>query len=155
MGQLRHKNLVQLLGYCRCKGELLLVYDYMTNDSLDKHLYDNNKPVLNWVTRFHVIKGIASGFMYLHEDWEQVIVHRAIKASNVLLDKEMNGWLGDFGLAKLYDHGTDPSVRMCCIGLVGLHHPFYKGAAGPLGLPPPLAAAPGSRPIRVTGEAAH
>jgi 2-polyprenyl-6-methoxyphenol hydroxylase-like FAD-dependent oxidoreductase len=46
-------------------------------------------------------------------------------------------------------------VRMCCIGLVGLHHPFYKGAAGPLGLPPPLAAAPGSRPIRVTGEAAH
>ncbi|RWV79307.1 hypothetical protein GW17_00059584 [Ensete ventricosum] len=108
IGRLRHRNLVQLLGYCRRKGELLLVYDYMPNGSLDKFLYDQDKPTLDWATRFRIIKGVASGLLYLHEDWEQVVVHRDIKASNVLLDHEWNGRLGDFGLARMYDHGTDP-----------------------------------------------
>ncbi|VAH34261.1 unnamed protein product [Triticum turgidum subsp. durum] len=63
---------------------------------------------LGWGQRFRIIKGVASGLLYLHEDWEQVVVHRDIKASNVLLDADMNGRLGDFGLARLYDHGTDP-----------------------------------------------
>ncbi|VAH49610.1 unnamed protein product [Triticum turgidum subsp. durum] len=63
---------------------------------------------LGWWQRFRIIKGVASGLLYLHEDWEQVVVHRDIKASNVLLDADMNGRLGDFGLARLYDHGTDP-----------------------------------------------
>ncbi|XP_022685601.1 L-type lectin-domain containing receptor kinase IV.2 [Setaria italica] len=122
MGRLRHKNLVQLLGYCRRKGELLLVYDYMSNGSLDKHLYDRNRPVLRWNIRFHIIKGIASGLLYLHEDWEQVVVHRDIKASNVLLDSEMNGCLGDFGLAKLYDHGTNPRTTRV-VGTMGYLSP--------------------------------
>ncbi|VAH34259.1 unnamed protein product [Triticum turgidum subsp. durum] len=114
IGRLRHRNLVQLLGYCRRKGELLLVYDYMPNGSLDKHLYDDGEKKtaaaagLGWGQRFRIIKGVASGLLYLHEDWEQVVVHRDIKASNVLLDADMNGRLGDFGLARLYDHGTDP-----------------------------------------------
>ncbi|XP_006652561.2 L-type lectin-domain containing receptor kinase SIT2 [Oryza brachyantha] len=108
IGRLRHRNLVQLLGYCRRKGELLLVYDYMPNGSLDKHLYDQGKISLSWGQRFRIIKGVASGLLYLHEDWEQVVVHRDIKASNVLLDADMNGRLGDFGLARLYDHGADP-----------------------------------------------
>ncbi|KAG8065417.1 hypothetical protein GUJ93_ZPchr0004g38854 [Zizania palustris] len=108
IGRLRHRNLVQLLGYSRRKGELLLVYDYMPNGSLDKHLYDQGKNTLSWAQRFRIIKGVASGLLYLHEDWEQVVVHRDIKASNVLLDADMNGRLGDFGLARLYDHGTDP-----------------------------------------------
>ncbi|KAG6482111.1 hypothetical protein ZIOFF_058740 [Zingiber officinale] len=108
MGRLRHRNLVQLLGYCRRKGELLLVYDYMPNGSLDKFLHDKTRPALPWPERFQIIKGVASGLLYLHEDWEQIVVHRDIKASNVLLDGEMNGRLGDFGLARLYDHGTDP-----------------------------------------------
>ncbi|RLM73295.1 hypothetical protein C2845_PM15G15570 [Panicum miliaceum] len=110
IGHLRHRNLVQLLGYCRRKGELLLVYDYMSNGSLDKYLYDKTKLVLDWEQRFHIIKGVAAGLLYLHEDWEQVVVHRDIKASNVLLDGDMNGRLGDFGLARLYDHGVDPQT---------------------------------------------
>ncbi|KAM0885903.1 hypothetical protein ACQ4PT_030037 [Festuca glaucescens] len=109
IGRLRHRNLVQLLGYCRRKGELLLVYDYMPNGSLDKHLYDHhNKLALGWGQRLRIIRGVASGMLYLHEDWEHVVLHRDIKASNVLLDADMNARLGDFGLARLYDHGTDP-----------------------------------------------
>ncbi|CAL5030850.1 unnamed protein product [Urochloa decumbens] len=110
IGHLRHRNLVQLLGYCRRKGELLLVYDYMPNGSLDKYLHDKTKQVLDWEQRFQIIKGVASGLLYLHEDWEQVVIHRDIKASNVLLDADMNGRLGDFGLARLYDHGVDPQT---------------------------------------------
>ena len=110
IGQLRHRNLVQLLGYCRRKGELILVYDFMPNGSLDKFLYDQKKPTLSWAQRFRIIKGVASGILYLHEDWEQVVLHRDIKPSNVLLDSELNGRLGDFGLARLYDRGSDPQT---------------------------------------------
>ncbi|XP_018673598.2 L-type lectin-domain containing receptor kinase SIT2 [Musa acuminata AAA Group] len=110
LGRLRHRNLVQLLGYCRRQGELLLVYDYMPNGSLEKFLHDQAMPTLDWATRFRIIKGVASGLLYLHEDWEQVVIHRDIKASNVLLDNELIGRLGDFGLARLYDHGTDPQT---------------------------------------------
>ncbi|XP_028783462.1 L-type lectin-domain containing receptor kinase IV.1-like [Neltuma alba] len=110
IGRLRHRNLVSLLGYCRRKGELLLVYDFMPNGSLDKYLHNQPRVTLNWMQRFKIIKGIASGLCYLHEEWEQVVVHRDIKASNVLLDSEFNGRLGDFGLARLYDHGSDPAT---------------------------------------------
>nr|POE98060.1 l-type lectin-domain containing receptor kinase iv.2 [Quercus suber] len=117
MGRLRHRNLVQLLGYCR-RRELLLVYDYMSNGSLDKFLYSNEKPNLSWFQRFRIIKGVASGLLYLHEEWEQVVLHRDVKASNVLLDAELNGRLGDFGLARLYDHGTNPQTTHV-VGTVG------------------------------------
>ncbi|KAK3415755.1 hypothetical protein EUGRSUZ_H01505 [Eucalyptus grandis] len=110
IGRLRHRNLVALLGYCRRKRELLLVYDYMPNGSLDKYLYNQPKVTLNWMQRLRVIKGVASGLLYLHEGWEQVVIHRDIKASNILLDTEFNGRLGDFGLARLHDHGTDPQT---------------------------------------------
>ncbi|KAL6138759.1 hypothetical protein ACLB2K_064038 [Fragaria x ananassa] len=124
IGLLRHRNLVQLLGYCRRKGELLLVYDYMPNGSLDKYLYDQPEVTLNWNQRFRVIKGVAAGLFYLHEEWEQVVIHRDVKASNVLLDGELNGRLGDFGLARLYDHGTDPQTTHI-VGTLGYLAPEH------------------------------
>ncbi|KAL7247401.1 hypothetical protein ACSBR2_002337 [Camellia fascicularis] len=98
MGKLRHRNLVRLLGYCRQKGELFLVYDYMPNGSLDKFLF-GSKQALNWVQRYQILRGVASALQYLHEEWEQVVLHRDVKASNVLLDADLNGRLRDFGLA--------------------------------------------------------
>ncbi|XP_056170379.1 L-type lectin-domain containing receptor kinase IV.1-like [Syzygium oleosum] len=124
IGRLRHRNIVSLLGYCRRKGELLLVYDYMPNGSLDKYLYDQPKVTLNWRQRFRVIKGVASGLLYLHEGWEQVVIHRDIKASNILLDADLNGRLGDFGLARLYDHGTDPQTTHV-VGTLGYLAPEH------------------------------
>ncbi|XP_058202017.1 L-type lectin-domain containing receptor kinase SIT2-like [Rhododendron vialii] len=106
IGRLRHRNLVQLLGYSRRKRELLLVYDYMPNGSLDKFLFSNEKPILDWAQRYRIIRGVASALLYLHEEWDQVVLHRDVKASNVLLDADLNGRLGDFGLARLYDHGA-------------------------------------------------
>ncbi|PNT19388.2 hypothetical protein POPTR_009G035500v4 [Populus trichocarpa] len=118
MGRLRHRNLVQLFGYCRRKGELLLVYDYMPNGSLDKLLFRNETPSLNWGRRYQIIRGVASALLYLHEEWEQVVLHRDVKASNVLLDADLNGRLGDFGLAKFHDHGSTPQTTKV-VGTVG------------------------------------
>ncbi|KAJ7950278.1 Lectin receptor kinase [Quillaja saponaria] len=115
IGRLRHRNLVQLLGWCRRRGDLLLVYDYMPNGSLDKFLFDEPTKILNWEQRFNIIKGVASGLLYLHEGYEQVVIHRDVKASNVLLDSELNGKLGDFGHARLYEHGKNP----CTTRVVG------------------------------------
>lgn len=120
IGCLQHRHLVQLHGYCRRKGELLLVYEYMSKGSLDKYLYDleDKRPTLSWAQRFRIIKSIASGLLFLHEEWEKVVLHRDIKPSNVLLDDQMNGRLGDFGLARLYDHGTDPQTTHV-VGTIG------------------------------------
>ncbi|CAN4118211.1 unnamed protein product [Withania somnifera] len=118
IGRLRHRNLVQLLGWCRRHGDLLLVYEFMPNGSMDNFLFDEPRIVLTWEQRFKIIKGVASGLIYLHEGYEQVVVHRDIKASNVLLDGELNGKLGDFGLARLYEHGSNPSTTRV-VGTLG------------------------------------
>ncbi|RLM56184.1 hypothetical protein C2845_PM10G09780 [Panicum miliaceum] len=131
VGHLQHKNVVKLFGYCRRKGELFLVYDYMENGSLDKYLYgEERRSILDWGQRFKIIKAIASGLLYLHEEWDKVVIHRDVKPNNVLLDKEMNGRLGDFGLAKLYDHGTDPQTTHV-VGTIGYLAPelVHRGKA--------------------------
>ncbi|KAM0937973.1 putative protein kinase RLK-Pelle-L-LEC family [Dioscorea sansibarensis] len=122
LGKLRHRNLVQLLGYCRREGELLLVYEYMQNGSLDSFLFNQGKQTLDWSLRFRIIKSVASGLQYLHEGYDEVVIHRDIKASNVLLDSGMNGRLGDFGLARLYDHGAAPQTTNV-IGTLGFIAP--------------------------------
>ncbi|KAK9124593.1 hypothetical protein Sjap_014195 [Stephania japonica] len=121
LGRLRHKNLVHLLGWCKRKKSLLLVYDFVPNGSLDIALDLGRKSrvhVLSWEQRFKILKDIASALLYLHEDWEQVVIHRDVKASNVLLDADMNGRLGDFGLARLYDHGDNPRTTQV-VGTLG------------------------------------
>lgn len=108
IGRLRHPNLVRLLGYCRRKGELFLVYDYMPNTSLDNFIFNSNpESTLTWKQRVKIIIDVAEALAYLHEEWCEVIIHRDIKASNVLLDADLNGKLGDFGLARFGNNGND------------------------------------------------
>ncbi|KAI5333158.1 hypothetical protein L3X38_023288 [Prunus dulcis] len=104
ISRLRHRNLVQLIGWCHEKRELLLVYEFMSNGSLDSHLF-KGKSLLGWEARYRIAQGLASGLFYLHEEWEQCVLHRDIKSSNIMLDSNFNAKLGDFGLARLVDHG--------------------------------------------------
>ncbi|KAM0952632.1 putative protein kinase RLK-Pelle-L-LEC family [Dioscorea sansibarensis] len=124
LGRLRHRHLVHLQGWCKRNEDLLLVYEFMPNGSLDLYLFENrkNNMALTWDQRYKILKGIALGLLYLHEEWEQVVVHRDIKASNVLLDSEMNGRLGDFGLARLYEHGENPHTTHV-VGTLGYMAP--------------------------------
>nr|XP_017253382.1 PREDICTED: L-type lectin-domain containing receptor kinase IX.1-like [Daucus carota subsp. sativus] len=103
ISRLRHKNLVQLIGWCHEQNNLLLVYEYMQNGSLDSHLF-KGKSLLSWSTRYKIAQGLASVLLYLHEEWERYVVHRDIKSSNVMLDSSFNTKLGDFGLARFVDH---------------------------------------------------
>ncbi|XVF66329.1 hypothetical protein PTKIN_Ptkin10aG0026700 [Pterospermum kingtungense] len=117
ISRLRHRNLVQLLGWCHDKKELLLVYEFMPNGSLDSYLFTKNS-LLTWEVRYKIAQGLASGLLYLHEGWEQCVVHRDIKSSNVLLDSDFNAKLGDFGLARLVDHakGSQTTVLAGTMG---------------------------------------
>lgn len=117
ISRLRHRNLVQLFGWCHEQGEFLLVYEFMPNGSLDSHLY-GNKTLLSWPIRYKIALGLASSLLYLHEEWEQCVVHRDIKSSNVMLDANFNAKLGDFGLARLVDHelGSQTTVLAGTMG---------------------------------------
>ncbi|CAL8151026.1 unnamed protein product [Prunus armeniaca] len=111
ISRLRHRNLVQLIGWCHEKQELMLVYDFMPNGSLDSHLF-KEKGLLTWQIRYSIAQGLASGLFYLHEEWEQCVLHRDIKSSNVMLDSNFNAKLGDFGLARLVDHGKQSQTTI-------------------------------------------
>lgn len=105
IGSLRHRNLVKLMGWCYENRELLLVYEYMPNGSLDKFIFHDEKTSmgqsgLNWETRLSIIQGTALALDYLHNGCEKRVLHRDIKASNIMLDSGFNARLGDFGLAR-------------------------------------------------------
>ncbi|GLJ28715.1 hypothetical protein SUGI_0565920 [Cryptomeria japonica] len=102
--RLRHRNLVQLLGWCHEKARLMLVYEYMPNGSLDNFLFGGRRGELDWGRRYKIASGIASALLYLHELWDECVVHRDVKSSNVMLDSDFNAKLGDFGLARLVKH---------------------------------------------------
>ncbi|KAL3522280.1 hypothetical protein ACH5RR_015114 [Cinchona calisaya] len=124
LGRLKHRNLVGLRGWCKMeKGSFILVYDYMENGSLDKRIFarDEDK-ILSCADRIRIIKDVASAILYLHEGWEAKVLHRDIKASNVLLDKDKNARLGDFGLARMHDHGQVAATTMV-VGTVGYMAP--------------------------------
>ncbi|KAH7420707.1 hypothetical protein KP509_13G018200 [Ceratopteris richardii] len=124
IGRLRHRNLVQLLGWCHDKDEILLVYDYMENGSLDKALFGNTGPVLPWIHRYKILAGVAAALAYLHEECEQQVLHRDVKASNIMLDAGFNARLGDFGLAKMTDHNKSPDATLAA-GTMGYLAPEY------------------------------
>ncbi|KAG2299846.1 hypothetical protein Bca52824_036318 [Brassica carinata] len=122
MKSLKHRSLVPLLGYCRRKHELILVSEYMPNGSLDGYLFNHDKPALPWWRRFAILKDISLALNYLHTEADQVVIHRDIKASNVLLDAEFNGRLEDFGMSRLYERGADPTTT-AAVGTVGYMAP--------------------------------
>ncbi|KAH9297577.1 hypothetical protein KI387_029259, partial [Taxus chinensis] len=129
LGRLQHRNLVPLRGWCRKKQRLFIVYDYMPNGSLDGKLFSSDLN-LTWAQRYKIITGVASGLLYLHEQWEKKVIHRDIKSSNILLDYELNGRVGDFGLARLYDHSEKPQTTHV-VGTLGYIAPelIHSGKA--------------------------
>uniref|UniRef100_A0A0D3G590 non-specific serine/threonine protein kinase n=1 Tax=Oryza barthii TaxID=65489 RepID=A0A0D3G590_9ORYZ len=120
----QHRNLVILHGCCIDSKTPLLVYEYLENGSLDRAIFGDSNLNLDWVMRFEIILGIARGLTYLHEESSVRIVHRDIKASNVLLDTNLIPKISDFGLAKLYDENqTHVSTRIA--GTLGYLAPEY------------------------------
>ncbi|XP_015640834.1 probable LRR receptor-like serine/threonine-protein kinase At1g56140 isoform X1 [Oryza sativa Japonica Group] len=120
----QHRNLVKLHGCCIDSKTPLLVYEYLENGSLDRAIFGHSILKLDWAMRFDIILGIARGLTYLHEESSVRIVHRDIKASNVLLDTDLTPKISDFGLAKLYDEKkTHVSTRIA--GTMGYLAPEY------------------------------
>ncbi|MBA0809297.1 hypothetical protein Gohar_024963, partial [Gossypium harknessii] len=123
---LQHPNLVKLYGCCIEGNQLLLIYEYLENNSLARALFgrDEHRLTLDWSTRKKICLGIARGLAYLHEESRLKIVHRDIKATNVLLDKDLNAKISDFGLAKLdEEENTHISTRIA--GTIGYMAPEY------------------------------
>ncbi|GLT64223.1 hypothetical protein SLA2020_367290 [Shorea laevis] len=110
---LQHRNLVKLLGFCLEGNERLLVYEFVLNASLDHFIFDQIKRAqLNWERRYKIIEGIARGLLYLHEGSRLRIIHRDVKASNILLDADMNPKISDFGIARLLDQTQGTTKKL-------------------------------------------
>ncbi|VVA40617.1 PREDICTED: G-type lectin S-receptor [Prunus dulcis] len=126
ISELQHTNLVQLFGFCIHGEERMLIYAYMPNKSLDYFLFDSTRAMLlDWTKRFNIIEGIAQGLLYLHKYSRMRVIHRDLKASNILLDEYMKPKISDFGLARIFAHNELEASTNRIVGTYGYMSPEY------------------------------
>ncbi|XP_057537117.1 G-type lectin S-receptor-like serine/threonine-protein kinase At1g11330 [Amaranthus tricolor] len=126
ISKLQHRNLVKLLGCCVEGEEKMLIYEYLPNKSLDAFLFNPEKrECLDWQKRYNIIEGICRGLLYLHRDSRLKIIHRDLKASNILLDKDLNPKISDFGMARIFGNNQDQACTERVVGTYGYMSPEY------------------------------